>query len=201
MDWQALGYAITAFSGAVVALLLAEFLKWIRRPKLSMEIDLSALKDVILQNVVGGSSIKREIRLKIYNKGKSPAEYCEGKIELLDDASGKSLTDPSILHWVRQITPETAFTPITINSYDHEFLAMLICDKMLVQTNPKTTLKIDSHNPSQFQNINVLGTRVTKCKLKVTIFSKNHKPVSKTFSLIWNGTWDGFTANTVQILD
>jgi hypothetical protein len=35
-------------------------------------------------------------------------------------------------------------------------------------------------------------------RFKATIFAKNHKPISKTFGLFWDGTWDGFNANSVR---
>ncbi|MCW3982823.1 MAG: hypothetical protein NWE96_02385 [Candidatus Bathyarchaeota archaeon] len=50
MEWQIIGYAITAFSGAVFALVLTEVLKWLKRPKLSMNLDFSALTEFRDQN-------------------------------------------------------------------------------------------------------------------------------------------------------
>ena len=204
MDWQALGYAITAFSGAVVALSLNWLRDWVQRPKLSIEIDLSALKVW----TVTPQQVQKEIRLKIHNKGNSPADYCEAKIEPLKE-NDESLFDPSILHWVRNyLEPQNDskhYAPITINSHDHEFLAMLVLKKETFlptfsagELTQKLTLVTASHRPYSFDPDIASGN--AKYKFKVTIFSKNHTPETKNFSLFWNGTWDGFNKDTVQML-
>jgi len=202
MDWQAFGYSVTAFSGAAFALLLTEFLKWIRRPRLSMEIDLSALRDfrvisAMFEITRSGSEIvmEKDIRLKIHNNGKTPAEYCEAKIEPLNERE-ESLFDPSILHWVRRylepkIEPVNTFAPITVNAKDHEFLFMIVLFRSRVGNMEEMILQTASHRAFVFHSH-------VNYRFKATIFAKNHKPISKTFGLFWDGTWDGFNANSVR---
>ncbi|MCW3982824.1 MAG: hypothetical protein NWE96_02390 [Candidatus Bathyarchaeota archaeon] len=129
--------------------------------------------------------------------GKTPATYCEAKIEPLN-ANNKSLFDPSILHWVRRflepkIGPENTFSPITINAKDHEFLAMLILINDNGTNIPRISLKSASHRPYNF-------AANTRYKIKVTVFSSNHGPVSKNFSLLWNGEWDGFNTDVIKVV-
>jgi hypothetical protein len=212
MAWvQALGYAISAFSGGVSALVLTEVLKYKRSPRLSMELDFSALKVKLIDN-----AIQHEIRLNVYNKGKSPAEYCEAKIELQNE-HGESLSDPLILHWVRNyLEPQNEteqYKPITINSNDHEFLAMIVLKTVFSTTSPKEviTLKTDSNPPYRFLTLirdpdwlNGLLPDVAsgeaKYKFVVTVFSKNHKPISEKFSLFWNGNMKDFNHDSVKKL-
>jgi hypothetical protein len=202
MSEQAIGYFFTAFFGALAALVASWVREWIRRPKLRMEIDLSALRDFrVIDNALEvprrGSQIfmEKDMRLRIHNDGKTPAEYCEAKIEPLNER-GESLFDPSILHWVRrylepQISPQNTFAPITINAKDHEFLAMIVIYQERVGNIENLHLQTASHRPFPFgPNVNY--------QFKVTIFAKNHNPISKTFSLLWDGTWDGFNANSIR---
>ena len=148
MSWvQALGYAISALSGGGSTLVLAEVLKYNRSPRLSMELDFSALKVTICENI-----IQKEIRLNVHNKGKSPAEYCEAKIEVQNE-NGESLSDPLILHWVRNyLEPQNEsehYRPIAINAHDHEFLAMIVLKNVSSTTSPQEvrTLRTDSNKP------------------------------------------------------
>jgi hypothetical protein len=188
MSEQAIGYFFTAFFGALAALVVSWIRQWIQRPRLSMEIDLSALQDfAVIDNELGVEiGTEKNIRLKINNNGKTPADYCEAKIEPLDE-KGKSLDDPSILHWVR-LYPENKFDPITINTEDHEFLAMIVIFR---EKNDKLHLRTASHRPFLF-------LAKTNYQFKVTVFSKNHNPIWKTFGLFWDGTWDGFAATTIR---
>ena len=77
---------------------------------------------------------------------------------------------------------------------DIELLNVVAIFKRRIGTDTKVTLQTVSNYPFNLKP-------KTKYRLKVTIFSKNAKPVSKNFELYWDGTWDGFTTDSITVVE
>jgi hypothetical protein len=192
---DSLSQILFAFLGGSVAIILRELIDWIRQPELQLSLDLSTLKDFRQEDqygkVIGWSKF---VRLKVHNNGLRAANHCEAKIEPLDE-EGKSLFDPSILHWVRKYAAvfprlEDQYVPITVNRADHEFLDVFFISR---SQDPPYVVGVQtySHRPYYL-------SPNKDYRLKVTVFSGNARAKSMTISFRWDGTWAGFNADCVS---
>ncbi len=187
---------LSPIEGVLVGVFIREIADFFRKPRLSIEIDLSALKPF---SIAETPHFAKYWRLRIKNSGRRPAQYSEAKFEAFDE-SDNSLFDPSILHWVRRYPvlyskEQTLlqFEPITINSKDHEYLDVIQLVSLDHQTHPGRALSMStySHRPFQFKPH-------AKYVFKVTIYSRNANPLSSKFCLQWDDTWEGFDKNSIS---
>jgi hypothetical protein len=194
---DSLSQLFLVFLGGSIATILRELISWIRRPELQLFLDLTALKEFEQRSIEEGLLLgwRKFIRLKVHNKGLRAAHYCEAKIEPFNE-KGQTLFDPSILHWVRRyaaVYPRTQdqYVPITVNRRDHEFLDVVYIDR---SASPPNTIEVKtfSHRPYPL-------SPNKDYRLKVTVFSTNAGAKSLTISFRWDGTWNGFHANCVNL--
>ena len=166
-----------------------------------MELDFSALIKFRITTPTESTdgNVGKYIRFNVRNTGGKPAEYCEAKLEIWnEDMESIPGVDPSILHWVRRypliyLEPDERYTPITINVKDNEFLDLIwIKGKELDGDLSEWWVETYSHRPVVLMDVPYF--------FKITVFSRNATPISKMLRFHWDGTWNGFNENCVELV-
>ncbi len=215
---------LSAFGGAIVALVGKEMVDWWKQPRL--EIDLKAKEksnpyitdnnDFV--NAAKGDSREtyriKYLRLKVKNIGRRAALNCSAKIEITHAGKTRIYSDSKILHWSRHHeliytkgldvgspvinTPqdiEKIYSPVDINSKDFELLEVL---RMRYHYSGSVSPDLPSELTSaSVDAIALIFQKDVEYSIKVSVFSYNAKPVSKSFRIKWNGTVDGFNSDIV----
>jgi hypothetical protein len=125
-DWLT---AIGTIGTVIVALFLSVIRKWYMRPKFEIEFaNQEPFCKHAYTEILDSKGVKRKaqtfwIRLRVWNKGRSIARGCEGKLVRITQESDKQDRtdfDPVVLHWVG--TSHGPPHPIDINRGESEYL-------------------------------------------------------------------------------
>lgn len=108
--------------------------------------------------------------------------------------------DPLILHWVRRYPPiyktlDEVYVPITINVKDQEYL-----DVVYITATQSVEIILTNIKVTTYSHRTVYIKSEKTYFFKVTIFSRNADPKSKTLRFQWNGTWEGFNEEVVSLV-
>ena len=214
---------IAAFLGATIALVGREVIEWYKRPRLEIDFEeRDRIKPYIIEQndyigaVIHGPSVARMkfLRLKVHNKGKQPANYCEAKLSLTV-ANEDAPTSTTYLHWARRdlllytrdmdisqpVTDyEKAYAPIDINRGDTEYLEVLRVSYWYQGNKEPEILKPEGEGltSASIPTIALVLQPNVLYNLTVTVFSSNAAPASKDFKVKWDGTKAGFAPRVVQ---
>ena len=179
---QAIGTCIAALV-ALFTVIFIEILKpWRKRPILKIEFEdkypyckYSDTDDFEGMGMLTGYWV----RLRIRNIGRSPALNCIGRMLEIRDGRGMWLQqyDPETLDWRGIISG-----PITLAPDDFEYLDIWLTAKGISDMR----LRVRDRTPRG----GVFDFRPGNYVIKIIIISDNAKPVSQTYRVDWNGTYD-----------
>jgi len=215
---------LSAFGGAVAALIGRELIEWFKRPRLEIDFEERGREKPYIIDVNDyvaaakgdsrGTYRIKHLRLKVQNKGKQAALNCEAKLSLASDSKNGQPADAKIIHWSRRdyllytkgfevgnpITDsEKAYAPIDISRNDIEYIEVLRIPYWHTSL-PNGEMPKNITPELESASVRAIGLVFhpnTEYQLKVTVYSKNASPVSKTFNFKWDGTLEGFNSEVI----
>jgi hypothetical protein len=187
---------LTAIGGAAVALIGRVSIEWFKRPRFKIDFEeYDNQKPYILDLFMGRMDFTKSnrakfLRLIVHNIGRTPAMDCEAKMVILKN--GEKETFAPSMHWGRRdpelyCEPNQIYAPIHINRSDDEPL-----DIFTLPYHPEepelgvgVCIKSVSHRALSFE-------RNATYLLKVTVYASNTISKPFVFTLLWDGTVQGF---------
>ncbi|MFC2066959.1 hypothetical protein ACFLUO_07960 [Chloroflexota bacterium] len=213
---------ITAIGGAVLTLVARELLDWYKRPKLEINFEeregvkhhIADVNDFIKAAIGGSGEVYRikYLRFKVNNKGRRAAFNCEAKLEITSTDRHPAYSDSKILHWARRhdllhttgldiSNPiqdiEKIYSPVNLNRNDFELLEVL---KMHYHYSGNKGIPPDLRSQLTSASVEAIAltfTQDVEYTLKVSVYSHNANPASKSFRIKWDGTVVGFNSQIV----
>jgi hypothetical protein len=170
---------------AVIALFQDEFKRWWLAPKLGIEFKLQP--PYCLKTPTSNGDFAYYFRFRVKNIGMNQARLCECVAEdfwaLQDNKTWKKYEtfQPINLSWSNAKSKDEF---MDINPECPGWF----CDLVHIDHWNLQKLKIDFKQPVPFSQIDGIIPN-SKCRIKVSIYSENAKPISKIFEISWSGAW------------
>ena len=199
---------LSAFGGAVAALIGRELIEWFKHPRLEIDFEerkgekpyiLDLLNDRI--TTIGVEERFKFLRLTLKNDGKSPAMNCEARIEISDKDDNEILK--TTLHWARNDPAiygedklDKIYAPIHLNPKDNEELdvfCLRYCKEKQYDENGKPF--IGHRNEPNFYTMSfrrIPLERNTEYIIRTSVYANNAASKAFRFKVNWDGTLEGF---------
>lgn len=213
---------LSAIIGATLALIGKELIEWYKRPRLEIDfeergnekpyiVDQNDFIAAAMGDLKGVYRIKH-LRLRIRNKGKKAALNCEAKIEISHSPHKNYSVDAKILHWARRhellytkglnisnpaMDIEKMYSTVDINRNDWEYLEVLRMHYWYLASQGMPQDLSSQLISASVEAIALQFSPDTEYSIKISVFSQNAKPVSRSFNIKWDGTVHGFNSTIV----
>jgi hypothetical protein len=190
---------LSAIGGAAVALIGRELIELFKSPRLIIDFERSENEYPLIQNYNDESVIASGItfrilylRLVISNKGRSTANDCEAKLELI--STQRKTRYRKSLHWSKRDpriykSLDLIYAPINLNRNDEETVDILQLQYSQGNTDPepRPNPHIETVSPSTLWLY-----KDEEYYIKITIYARNTTSKPFYFKVEWDGTIQGF---------